>query len=78
MNANGLTKVSFRAVAQATMQQYDAIGSVLVSHNKSLTPTVVSNGYANMLHSTKNASDGTTVYPLASLQNGMTGVIIQN
>jgi CubicO group peptidase (beta-lactamase class C family) len=77
MNANGLTKVSFRAVAQATMQQYDAIGSVLVSHNKSLTPTVVSNGYANMLHSTKNASDGTTVYPLASLQNGMTGVIIQ-
>jgi CubicO group peptidase (beta-lactamase class C family) len=77
MNTNGLTKVSFKSIAQATMQQYDAIGTVLVSHNKSLTPTIVSNGFANMLHSTKNASDGTVVYPLAALQNTMTGVIIQ-
>lgn len=77
MNVNGLTQVSFKAVAQATMQKYNAIGSVLVSHNKSLTPTVVNNGYANMLHSSNNTSDGTVLYPLASLQNTMTGALIQ-
>ncbi|KRM45960.1 beta-lactamase [Lentilactobacillus parabuchneri DSM 5707 = NBRC 107865] len=77
MNVNGLKQVSFKSIAQATMQKYDAIGTVLVSHNKSLTPTIVNNGYANMLHSTKNTSDGSVVYPLASLQNTMTGAMIQ-
>lgn len=77
INANALKQTSFKAIAQATMQKYNAVGSVLVSHNKSLQPTLVNNGYANMLHSTKNTSDGSVLYPLASLQNTMTAAMIQ-
>ncbi|GAW72170.1 hypothetical protein C5L28_000799 [Lentilactobacillus parakefiri] len=77
MNVNGLKQVSFASIAKATMTQYNGIGTGIVSHNKSLTPTTLKNGYANMLHSTQNASDGSVLYPLASLQNGMTAAIVQ-
>lgn len=77
MNVKGLKPVSFSQIATATMKQYDVSGSAILASAGSKHTVTVNNGFANAAKKTANSSDGTVLYPLASLQKAMTGAIIQ-
>nr|WP_260155728.1 class A beta-lactamase-related serine hydrolase [Lentilactobacillus buchneri] len=77
MNIHGIKSVSFNTIASNMMKQYNVVGTAVLASAGSNNTAVVSNGYANALRNVVNTSNGTVVYPLASLQKAMTGAIIQ-
>lgn len=77
MYLNGIKKVSFATVAKGTMAQNNFIGSAALISSGETTPTVVNSGYADASKKIDNSSDGTVAYPLASLQKGITGALVE-
>ncbi|WP_380958697.1 serine hydrolase [Secundilactobacillus hailunensis] len=77
MHIHGIKPTSFKNVAQGTMQNAGFLGSVALIPAGGTTPTVINTGYASITNKLSNSSDGTVVYPLASLQKAITGVIIE-
>lgn len=77
MNVHGIKSASLSQVAKGTMQQNNAIGTAVLAPAGGSKTVVVTNGYANADKKVANASDGSVLYPLASLQKSMTAAMIQ-
>lgn len=77
MNVHGLKPATFSQVAAATMKKYNVIGSAILAPAGVDTAFDVSNGYAIQSSKVLNTANGAVVYPLASLQKSMTGVLVQ-
>lgn len=77
MNIKGLKKATLTQVANATMKQNDVSGSALLASAGSKHTVIVNNGFANRTKKLANTSNGSVVYPLASLQKSMTAAMIQ-
>ncbi len=73
----GVKKTSLSTIATATINKYDLSGVVLLNSAGPTHQVVLARGFANKTDGVLNTSDGTVVYPLASLQKAMTGAIIQ-